>query len=256
VTHQIATIARYTLLEALRTRLPHVLAAVVLVLGAGSFFAGAIAITESTRVQVGIYAACMRLATVFVAAMYVLASVAREFNDKVLDVTLALDLPRSHYILGKLSGLVLLGSALAAVAALPLVFFAPTEGVLAWGVSLALELWIVMALALFCAVTFRQPIAAVSFVVAFYLLARTLTAIRLMSAHPLAGSGSPAQQVSQWLAEALALVMPALDAWTQTAWLVGRAPAWTSIAVLVGQSALYVALLAAATMFDFQRRNF
>lgn len=256
MTHQIATIARYTLLEALRTRLPHVLAAVVLVLGAASFFAGALAITESTRVQIGTYAACMRLAAVFVAAMYVLASIAREFNDKVLDVALALDLPRSHYILGKLFGFVLLGGALAAVAAFPLLFFASAEAVVAWGVSLALELCIVMVLALFCVVTFRQPLAAASFVIAFYLLARTLTAIRLMSAHPLSGTGSPAQQVSQWIAEALAYVMPTLDAWTQTGWLLGRAPAWITIAILVGQSALYVALIAAATMFDFQRRNF
>ncbi|HEX6006411.1 MAG TPA: ABC transporter permease, partial [Burkholderiales bacterium] len=124
MTHQIATIARYTLLEALRTRLPHVLISIVAILGAVSLFVGAIAIAESTRMQIGTYAASMRLATVFVAAMYVLASVSREFNDKVLDVALALDLPRSHYILGKLSGFVLVATGLALVAALPLAFLA------------------------------------------------------------------------------------------------------------------------------------
>lgn len=256
MTHQIATIARYTLLEALRTRLPHVLISIVAILGAASLFVGAIAITESTRMQIGTYAASMRLATVFVAAMYVLASVSREFNDKVLDVALALDLPRSHYILGKLSGFVLVAAGLALVAALPLAFLAAPQTVGAWALSLAFELCIVMALALFCGVTFRQPLAAASFIFAFYALARTLTAIRLMSAHPLTGTGSAAQQAAHWLAEGLALVMPGLDAWTATTWLTSHPPAWSAIAGLAAQSAVYVAFVIAAALFDFQRRSF
>jgi len=58
------------------------------------------------------------------------------------------------------------------------------------------------------------------------------------------------------LLEALALVTPALDGWTQTAWLVNQQAAWTEIGALAAQSALYVALLAGATMFDFYRKNF
>jgi hypothetical protein len=50
--------------------------------------------------------------------------------------------------------------------------------------------------------------------------------------------------------------MPALDAWTQTAWLVNQQAPWMAMLELAGQSALYVALLAAATMFDFYRKNF
>ena len=56
--------------------------------------------------------------------------------------------------------------------------------------------------------------------------------------------------------EGLALVMPALDAWTQTAWLVNEPASWSALIQLAGQSALYVALLTAAAMFDFHRKNF
>jgi hypothetical protein len=58
------------------------------------------------------------------------------------------------------------------------------------------------------------------------------------------------------MVDALALVMPALDAWTQTAWLVNQQAPWFVMLELAGQSALYVALLTAATMFDFYRKNF
>jgi hypothetical protein len=77
-----------------------------------------------------------------------------------------------------------------------------------------------------------------------------------MSAHPLSGADTLSHQVIQFTVEALALVMPALDAWTQTAWLVNQPAAWTTLLELAGLSALYVALLAGATMFDFYRKNF
>ena len=253
---RIATIARYTLLEALRTRLPVlVLVALAAALGA-SFFIESIAIAEGTRFQAGFYASAARLAGVFIAGIFVLVSVTREFDDKGMDVLLALDLPRSHYILGKLTGFTAIAALIAIAAAAPLTWFAGPLAALQWLLSLGLELAIVVALALFCIITFNQLTPAASFVLAFYLLARALTAIRLMSAHPLAGADTLSHEVIRFVIETLALVMPALDAWTQTAWLVNQPAAWLDLLHLAGQSALYVVLLAAAAMFDFHRKNF
>ncbi len=253
---RITTIARYTLLEALRTRLPLLVVVVLLALLAASFFVESIAVAEGARFQTGFYAAGARLAGVFIVGIYVLVSITREFNDKGMDVALALDLPRSHYILGKLAGFAALAALVAIAASLPLAWLAAPQAALQWAASLGLELAIVVALALFCVVTFGQITPAASFVLAFYLLARALTAIRLMSAHPIAGAESFSHEAMQFVIEALALVMPALDAWTQTAWLVDGHTQWTVMLQLAGQSALYVVLLAAATMFDFHRKNF
>ena len=253
---RITTIARYTLLEAVRTRLPELAAAAIVLLIAASFFVQQIAITESVRMQAATYGAGMRLAAVFIAGLYVLASTIREFNDKGLDVALALDVPRGHYILGKLAGFLVLGALLAAAVSLPLAFLAPPEAALQWGLSLALELGIVIALGLFCIVTFNQLMAAAGFLLAFYLLARTLTAIRLMSAHPLTGADTVSHRFIELLVDGLALVMPALDQWTRTAWLLNQLAPWPEIGELAGQTVLYVALLTAATMFDFYRKNF
>ncbi len=253
---QIATIARYTLLEAMRTRLPALVAATVGLLFAASLFVHEIAVTESTRLQTGFYAASTRLAAVFIAGLHVLASMAREFNDKGLDVALALDLPRAHYILGKLAGFLMIGALLAAAVSLPLALLAEPQAAFQWGISLALELGIVSALALFCIVTFGQLIPGASFLLGFYLLARTLTAIRLMSAQPLTGVDAFSHQVIQLLVDGLALVMPAFDGWTQTAWIVNQQASWPEVGALAWQSLLYIALIAAGTMFDFYRKNF
>jgi len=253
---RITAIARYTLIEAMRTRLPALVLVTLLALLASSFFMETIAVVEGNRLQAGFYAAGVRLASVFIAAIYVLVSLTREFNDKGLDVLLALDLPRSHYILGKLAGFLAIAALVAVAAALPLAWFAPLPAVALWAASLAVELAIVVALALFAIVTLNQLTPAASFVLAFYLLARSLTAVRLMSAHPLTGADTVSHQVIRFMVESLALVVPALDAWTQTAWLVNGPAAWSAILPLLGLGALYVMLLTAATMFDFYRKNF
>ena len=253
---RIAAIARFTLLEALRTRLGVLVLITVLGLLAASFFIESISIAEGARFQAGFYAASARLAGVFIAAVYVLVSITREFNDKGLDVLLALDLPRSHYVLGKLAGFLAIAVLIAAVMAFPLGWLANAAAALQWALSFAAELAIVVAFSLFCVITFNQLTPAASFVLAFYALGRALTAIRLMGAHPLSGADTLSHQVIQFTVEALALVMPALDAWTQTAWLVNQPASWTTLLELAGLSALYVALLAGATMFDFYRKNF
>jgi len=253
---RITTIARCALLEAMRTRLPGLVLFAVLLLCAAGFFVQALGVIEGARLQVGFYASCMRLAAVFIVGLYVLASMTREFNDKGLDIVLALDVPRSHYILGKLAGFLAIGALVAVAASIPLVFLTTPGAALQWGLSLAFELAIVVALGMFCIVTFNQLLSAASFLLAFYLLARVLTAIRLMSEHPLVGADTAANQFIRMMIEGIALLMPAFDDWTRTAWLVNLQPAWADIGMLAWQTALYVALLAGATMFDFYRRNF
>ena len=253
---RIAAIARFTLLEALRTRLGVLVLITVLGILAASFFIESISITEGARFQAGFYAASIRLACVFIAAVYVLVSITREFNDKGLDVLLALDLSRSHYIVGKLAGSLAIAVLVAAAAAFPLAWLATPVAALQWALSYAAELAIVVAFSLFCIITFNQLTPAASFVLAFYALGRALTAIRLMGAHPLGGADTLSHQVVQFTVEALALVMPALDAWTQTAWLVNQPASWMTLLELAGLTVLYVALLAGATMFDFYRKNF
>ena len=60
---RVATIARYTLLEALRTRLPAIALVAVGLLFLSSLFVEQIAITEGTRLRTGFYAAGARWAS-------------------------------------------------------------------------------------------------------------------------------------------------------------------------------------------------
>ena len=252
---QIVTLARFTLLEAWRTRLLWLfLIALALIFGA-TWFIQQLAITESARVQITFSAAATRLAAVFVLSLYILTSIVREFDDQGLELTLSFALRRADYILGRLLGFAMLALVVALLAALPQWLLAPHAAALQWGLSLALELVMLAALSLFCSVTFPRVMPAAGFVGGFYLLARALSAIRLISDTPIAGGETPTHQLIARLVDALALVLPALDRFTQSAWLVDGTGAWPLLGGCALQAALYTALLGAAAMFDFYRRN-
>jgi hypothetical protein len=100
---QASTIAYYTLLEALRNRLMWLLGLILLTGIAVSGSLGELAVTESAQVQVALLAAFFRFAAVFLVATFVVTSLVREFNDRGLELMLAL--PMAGYALGKLAAL-------------------------------------------------------------------------------------------------------------------------------------------------------
>ena len=252
---RIGSIARYTLLEARRNRFLLTAGIVIVLMVALSLFVRQLAITESTRIQLIFLSAGSRVAMVFIVCIYVLQGLLRDFQDKVLDLLLSFDMARSSYILGKFTGHLALGAICAGIAAIPLFFFADPASVAAWACSLAFELWIVSAAAIFCITAFSQLLPAAGVVLGFYLLARSVAAIQLMSHSTLSAPGGETGVVSL-LADSLALLLPRLDTFTQTAWLIDAPGISVSAGSMFLQTLVFVALLLCAAMFDLHRRNF
>ncbi|MCW5624873.1 MAG: ABC transporter permease [Burkholderiales bacterium] len=252
---RIRTVAAFAWLEATRTRLPWLAALMALVLLGASFFVRSIAITESVRVQCGFLAAGGRFLAVFVVLVHVLGSMLRENQDKVTELLLSVDMSRFEYLSGKLAGYLVVTTGLCLVFALPLAPFAPTTAVVAWWISLTLECWMVVAAALFCVITFNQLMAAATFVLAFYLLSRAMTAVILIASSGVVAEATWSHTLLVTGVKGVALLLPALDGFTRTAWLVDGATAWPVLPMLAGQAVLYTALLFAAATFDLYRRN-
>ncbi len=249
-------IARYTLLEALRNRLLWL--ALILVAAGLAFtqFLQQVAITESNQIQTALLATLLRVGAVFMLAGFVVTSMVREFNDKVMELVLSRPLRRSSYFLGKLAGYAAVALALALIASLPLALFAPAPRVALWGLSLACELVLVTAFALFCVLTLTQVLSALAAVAGFYLLARSISALQIMAANPLSDSISLGQKAVNSVIDAIAFLLPGLDRMTQTGWLIYGAPTAAEIAQLLAQTAAYALLLCGAALFDLQRKNF
>ena len=222
-----STIARYTLLEALRNRLLWLLIGAALGAVALAGFLQELALTESHALQAALLGAVLRLAAVFLIATFVITSMVREASDKGLELLLALPMPRATYLAGKLAGF-------GALAVLPALLFgalalalAPAGQAALWAFSLLCECWIVAAFSLLCVLTLQQVLPALAAALAFYVMARAIGPLLLMSQAG-GNASSPGQQV---LGGAIDL-----------------------LAVLV-QTALYVGLMAAAGLFDLYRKQ-
>ena len=251
----VSTIARFVLIEALRSGLPGLVAAAILAAVGIAGFLAQVALTESMALQAAVTAALLRASAVFLVAAYVVASTLRDASDKVVEIVLALPISRTSYYLGKLAGFAVFAAALAVLLGLPLLLWSSPVAVGLWVISLAVEGILVAAAALFFASTLRQVVSALFATIGLYLLARAISAMQSMAIGPLAGE-SLLDKTQRWIVDAIALVLPRLDSATRTEWLVyglqgGLAEYGSALAGL----ALYTALLTAAGLFDFHRRN-
>jgi Cu-processing system permease protein len=252
---RVLVLARHTLFEAIRNRLV-VLCLIVLLGGLGlSVFFKEITLTESAQVQTALLASVFRLAAVFLLAAFVVSSQVREASDKGLELVLSLSLPRVQYVAGKLIGYCVVALVLASLFSLPLMLHAPVSSVAVWGVSLFCELCIVAAASLFCVLTFNHVIVALTVVTGFYVLARLIAVFQLIGASQLGEQAGLFNKAANGIVFAIAFVLPRLDTFTQTAWLVNVHDAH-ALGLVALQSVAYVVLLLSATLFDFYRRSF
>jgi len=254
--HFISSIAATTLLEAARNRLFWLAAIVVGVALGLAQFLQQVAITESLQIQVALIAALLRMAAVFIVATFIITSMVREADDKVTELMLSQPAPRSSYFLGKLCGYALVAVMLALTFCVPLAWFVPTTGLLAWAVSLVCELLIVTAVSLFCVVSLTQVLSAFAATAGFYLLSRAMGAMQVIAGASLTSGPTFAHQVVTGIVDTIALVLPSLDRMVRTDWLLEAAPGAGELLGLTAQSALYVVLIASAALFDLHRKNY
>jgi hypothetical protein len=249
-----AILARSVLLEARRGGLPWLAVASVALALALAAFLSQVALTESLSLQAAMLAAVLRACAVFIIAAQVTSSTLRESQDKGLELMLSLPLSRTTHYVGRLAGFVACGALLALFFAAPLLGWAPPAAVAFWALSLACETALVAAAALFFSMTLAHFAAAIAATAGLYLLARSIGAIQAIATGPLADASLTAR-IAEYSVDAVALVLPRLEALTRTAWLLYEPPSAGAYAAALGSAALYTVLLLAAGLFDFHRRN-
>lgn len=248
------TIAYFTLLEALRCRLLLLMLTVVAGLFGLAQFLGELSITETRQAQAAVTASLLRVFSICATCLFVISSVLKELNDKGLELILSLPLPRHAYLFGKLTGFAGFSLCVAVLAALPLFLYAPAVAVGCWMLSLFCEQLLLAAFSLLCLLAFANISLAFTSAMAFYLLSRSMEALRLLSAAPVLVSDANSQVFMNFLVNALALLLPDLHAFTRSEWLVYGVDADAVGAVLI-QTLVYLPVLLSAGLFDLYRKN-
>jgi ABC-type transport system involved in multi-copper enzyme maturation permease subunit len=247
----IAVIARFVLLEARRSGLPWLAVACIAACVGVALFLSQVALTETREFQAAAAAVLLRFSGAFLIATYVVTSVARETGDRGLELALTLPISRLTYYAGKLAGFACCGALLAMAFAMPLLLWSPPAAVAMWCASLAMETALVAAMALFFSMAL-SVVPAFAATAGLYLLGRSISAIQAIAAGPLAEKGENALRGAM---DAFAVLVPRLDSATRTEWLIYGSATPTDFLAALGGSAIYFAVVVAAGLFDFSRRN-
>ena len=252
----VGTIAKYTFIEAVKNRL-----FILMIIGLVSIygfaqFIGELAITETQEVQVAIVGLIVRLFAVFIVSLFIITNLVREFNDKAIDFIISLPIPRYAYFLGKLFGFCFLSVVVAILISLPLLFYTVFPQVFLWSISLICELFIVTTLCLLCLFTLGHITTAFSAVMAFYILSRSIGTIQLIAHSPILESTTLSQKFINLFIDAIAYILPSLDVFTETEWLVYHTGSMDNLIIVTTQTIIYMILLSSAALFDLYRKEF
>ena len=249
----VRSLAHATLLEAWRSRWPAAALLAAATIAGLTAFAGAIALAEPGAVAIALGAPLARVAAVLVLATFAASALSRELADGSIDLVLAAPISRLGWILGRWTGLAAVAAGTALAVSAPLAAHAPPLALAAWAASLWMELCIVGGLVLLLSISFAQVPATLLSLLAFYAASRLIGVFLLLAERaPIEGPRLVARLGDAVLA-VLAHLLPRLDLFARTEWLLDAGSARPGPAVL--QTLGWVAIVPAAAWIDFGRRR-
>ena len=252
--NNVKTIAYYTFREATQNRLFRLsFVGLICLLGIAEF-TGELAITETRDIQAALLASIARWFLLMTSSLFVITSMVREFNDKGTEVILSLPVSRWTYYFGKYIGFLALSLVISILICLMLLLYTDPLALLIWYISLFCEMAIIISLSMLCVFTFNNVTVAFVVVASFYLLARSIEAIQLLSISPILETKTFSQEFMTWLAGAIAFLLPDLAEFTRSDWLVygtdnGNLP------LIIVQTLIYLSILVSAGIFDLSRKE-
>lgn len=244
--------ARFVVLTALRNRLFIGLIGALIIAGAIGLFLGSTALIEQVQAIVVFAAGAARLVLVLGLVVFVAFHVQNMIETREVEGILARALPRGSFVLGYWLGFATVTLAFVAPLALALWVVAPAGGgILLWGVTLLIECLIVVAVAIFSGLMLERATSCVIFSLGFYTLARLMGLFLSIRDFMPNLTGNRAFDA---VVDALALIVPRLDLFAQTEWLVYGASGQFVAPIL--QGLVFLALVLSAAVFDLTRRQF
>jgi len=221
------------------------------------WFIGAVSLVDTAGSGLAIAAPLIRLLAVALVASIGVSLIARELTDRRVELVLSAPIERPVWVMGRLTGIALVALATSLAAAGAVAGKVPPLALLSWWASLLPELVLVGALAVTVAVALKRYALSLLALGLLYLASRLIGTI-----HQLAGSDLPglarvaSGDTARWLTSALAVMLPRLELYAPSNWLLNGIPAGEVLPLLsqgAGQCAIYFVILTAACCIDFKR---
>lgn len=249
---------RYILLTALRDWLFVGLLLGVVLAAMISSSMGSMAMVEAEQLKLTYAAASTRLLLVVGLIVFACFHLRNAFDTREIDVFLSRPISRRNLVISYWLGFSLVALLLVApsIAIIYLVGVVNGHGFIVWALSFALEVLLVVAVALFCAFTLKSAVSAVMASLGFYVLSRMMGFFIATSKSSLLFRSQELNDLSEFMMDKLAIFVPRLDFFAKTEWLVYGMESQQELYLLLLQAAIFIPLLLTAAIIDFRKKQF
>jgi len=250
---------RYVLLTATRDRLFFGLLIGVLAAAYISNALGSTAMLEAEQMALSFTAASARVIIMIGLIVFIGFHMKNAFEAREIDVLLSRPISRTTLVLSYWLGFatVALLLVLPTVILIAIIGTLNKTGFMLWSLSLFLEALFVVSMTLFAALTIRSGVGTVLASLAMYTLSRMMGffVVATKSGGMLFQSAEVGTG-ARWLMNAISTIVPRLDFYAKSSWLVYGVKTYDALYLFLMQSAVFIPLLIAASVIDFKRKQF
>jgi len=219
-------------------------------------FIGGTAVVEKRELSVVYVATATRLILVAGLVLFVCFHLRRSFESHEVELMLSRPISRANFVLAHVISFVVLALVAVIIATVVVGAVARPEplALARWSLSLWLECIIMVLTALFFSLALPSAVANVLACFGFYVLSRMIGLLTGI-AQKTSNDSFALRFVGQAM-EAISIVIPRLDLFGQTEWLVHGVGGEIGFSVIAIQALVYSPLIVAAAVFDMQRWRF
>lgn len=247
-----ATNIRYILLTALRDWLFVALMTGVLFCALIAHVLGSTALVETTEMTLVYTSATARFVIVSGLLVFACFHIRNAFDTREIDMFLSRPIARSGLVFSYWLGFAVLSLLLT----LPTIGFVALQGILdkkgfvLWALSLEVECWLAVAVAMFFAFTLRSAVTSVLASLGVYAFGRMMGFfLGLVHLSATGKQGGALTQLGEFF-------IPRLDFFSRSEWLVYGVHNMAEYTLALQQAAFFIPVLILATVLDFRRKQF
>lgn len=247
---------RYMLITAIRDRLFLALPVMMALAASLVIFISSSALIEQREMAASFFGAGSRILIIFGLVIFICFHIRQAMDSGEIALILSRPISRGAFVLVYGASMVIMGIMCVAFGTILLWICArpPLDGLLIWGVSMALETSLMILTTLFFGLILNSAVAAALASLGFYFLARMSGLLGILAGH--ASTGGMLEQVLGQGFNLISFIVPRLDLFSRSEWLVyGWNVQEPGIFWSLLQSLAFMPLILGAAAIDFSRKR-
>ncbi len=252
------TTMRFMFLTAIRDRLFPAIIVLILAMIGITMALSETAMLEEHFMHLAMSAGIARIILNIGIALFVCFHIRSMYDTREIDVMLSRPVSRPALVAGFWAGFALVALAMVAALTVCLAVISPHSifSLIVWSGTLLLESWIVISIGLFASLTNKSAVTSVMVCFTLYVLGR-LMAFFVATANARMSFEEPwLNNTMKYIIEFVSILMPRLDMFAHTEWLIYGMPSLATLAFPVIQCIIFVPFVLSLAVIDFNRKQF